>query len=190
MSPSRQPHPFHDAEDVVTPVEAASQITVTFCGVYFLTLLNQFVQKRLLVARYKREGRAFDRYEAAEMRHHDRLTANMLEWTPCFLGPLWCLAVNGRSSRSSGGPVLAEDTTVTSLSSSASLLSDTCVAVAWTYVGLRILYFGLILRYGVAGSGQNVALWAATLPGYACLMYLLAQAFVGVKVMTSPSWKA
>jgi hypothetical protein len=153
----------------IRAIQAASQITVAYCGVYSLTLLNQLVHKKLLHAQYCKEGKVFDRYTAIEMRPIDRINANMLEWMPIFLGPLWILALNSNQGGGSG----AAD-------SGSSLLTDTCVTVSWMYVGFRVLYFALVLKYGVSSVGRNIPLYAATFPGYACLVYLMTRAVMGV----------
>lgn len=133
----------------------AAQITVGYCGLYSLTLFNQFVNKKRLHRQAKQEGKVFERYTSPAMLPYDRLTANFVEWMPVFLGPLWSMAATGT-------------------------LSDHSVAVAWGYVGLRALYFGLIMKFGVNISGQNVPLWISTFPGYGCLFYLLVAAVKGV----------
>ena len=133
----------------------AAQITVGYCGLYSMTMLNQSIQKQLLIRQAKQEGKVFERYKSPAMLTHDRLPANFIEWMPAFLGPLWCMA--------------ATDT-----------LSDQSVKVAWTYVALRVLYVGLIAKYGVHSGGRNVSLWISTFPGYGCLLYLLVAAVRGV----------
>jgi hypothetical protein len=59
-------------------------------------------------------------------------------------------------------------------------LSDTSIAMGWTYIGLRLLYVGLSVKYGVNEHGHNKPLWASTLPSYVCLLYLLGAAIQGV----------
>jgi hypothetical protein len=154
----------------------ASQITLTYCGVYSLTIVNQLIQKVSLYAQYKKEGKVFDRYTAIEMRNADRINSNMIEWTPLFLTPLWCLALNSSSTNhhhhQDGGDGTANTTS--------SLLTDTCVTVAWMYVGFRILYFALVCKYGVSSNGRNVPLYGATFPAYGCIVYLTVSAVRGV----------
>mmetsp|Transcript_13497 Transcript_13497/g.19905 ORF Transcript_13497/g.19905 Transcript_13497/m.19905 type:complete len:143 (-) Transcript_13497:25-453(-) len=133
----------------------AAQITVAYSGLYTLTLVNQCIQKKLLHRKHKQQGKVFERYGSLDMRPHDRLSMNYLEWMPVFMGPLWSLA--------------ATDT-----------LDATSVNIAWTYVALRLLYFALIFRFGVNISGHNVPLWVSTFPGYGCLTYLLVKAFKSV----------
>ena len=128
---------------------AAARITIAYTTLYSLTMLNQVVQKKRLLQKY---GKKFDRYSSAEMRDADRLTGNFLEWNLIFLGPLWCLAAMGS-------------------------LSDASIVMAWTYVGLRVLYFGLSIQYGVNGQGLNKPLWLSTFPSYICLFYIL---FAGI----------
>lgn len=129
-------------------LQSASRLTIGYTIVYSIAMLNQVVTKNMLIAKH---GKSFDRYQAPEMRSADRLLGNLLEWTPIFLGPIWSL-------------------------SSSQLLSERHVAVAWTYIGLRALYVGLVRSFGVSGNGRNTPLWAATFPAYGCLSYLLFQA--------------
>ena len=131
-------------------VLAASQITIAFSGLYALTLFNQIVRKKIYHYNGRKTGKTFERYESLEMRPHDRLTANFLEWMPLFLCPLWVLA-------------------------STESFTDSCINIAWSYVAVRALYILLVLQFGVDRSGNNVPLWAATFPGYACLTHLLVQ---------------
>ncbi|KAG7344935.1 MAPEG family protein [Nitzschia inconspicua] len=133
-------------------IAAAAQITVVYTGLYSVTILNQVVTKKRL---HRKLGDKFDRYSSLEMRNVDRLTGNFLEWTIVFLGPLWSMALT--------------DT-----------LSDTSQLIAWTYVGLRLLYTGLSLKYGVNGQGNNKPLWISTFPSYVCLLYMLGAAIQGV----------
>lgn len=130
---------------------AAAKITVAFSGLYGLTFVNILISKKRMSQKAKAEGKTFNRYESKDMQTADRLNGNILEWYPVFMGPLWALAFTG-------------------------LLDDTCVAVAWTYFGLRVLYAGLILKNGVAQSGINRSLWVSTFPGYACLIFLFIKA--------------
>jgi len=127
-------------------------LTVGFSSVYGLSMIHQIIIKKRLILRYKQMGKPFDRYSSSEMRHTDRIAANILEWSPVFLGPIWSLALTER-------------------------LDDTCVTVAWAYVGLRGLYLCLGAMFGVAKSGRNKALWVATFPSYACLSFLLGRSW-------------
>ena len=86
------------------------------------------------------------------MLNADRIVANFLEWSLVFLSPLWSLAATGH-------------------------LSAVATNIAWTYVGVRGFYCILVTTFGVNHNGLNLSLWAATLPGYFCLLYLTAQAF-------------
>ena len=133
----------------------AAQITVSYCGVYSLTLISQVVAKKRLHKQAIKEGKTFERYKAPGMFPYDRMTANFLEWMPPFLGLLWSMA--------------ATET-----------LSNRSVHVAWAYVGLRALYVGLVWRCGMLTTGYNPSLWASTFPGYACLLYLFVAAIQGV----------
>ena len=133
----------------------AAQVTVAYSGLYGMTLFTQFVKKKLIHAKKIKEGKVFDRYNSIEMRPYDRLTMNYLEWMPVFLCPLWSMA--------------ATDT-----------LTDTSITVAWVYISLRTMYFGLVLKFGVNISGHNAPLWISTFPGYGCLIYLLFRAATSV----------
>lgn len=130
---------------------AAAKITVAFSNLYGLSFVNILMTKKRLARKAKAEGKAFDRYESSDMRTADRLSGNLLEWYPVFMSPLWALALTG-------------------------LLDDTCIAVSWTYISLRVLYAGLILKHGVSRSGMNPSLWISTFPGYACLLFLNVRA--------------
>ena len=123
----------------------AAKITVAYTTLYSMTMLNQVVQKKRLLTKY---GKSFDRYSSTEMRDADRLTGNFMEWSLIFLGPLWSLAAM-------------------------EALSATSILMAWTYVGLRVLYLGLSIQYGVNEQGLNKPLWLSTFPSYICLSYIL-----------------
>jgi uncharacterized MAPEG superfamily protein len=127
----------------------AAKITVAFTTLYFATFMNVLITKRTLLRQANQENKVFDRYGTSPgtMQNADRLNANFLEWSPIFLGLLWSLASTAK-------------------------LDDTCAQLAWTYVGLRTLYIGMLLKYGVASDGMNKALWISTLPGYICLVFL------------------
>lgn len=121
-----------------------------------MTFVNVLVTKVQLLQQAKAEGKTFNRYETkggggGPMQVADRLNGNFLEWYPVFMSLLWALALTDQ-------------------------LNDTCIVVGWTYVALRALYMGLILKYGVGQSGMSPALWTSTFPAYACLLYLLAHA--------------
>jgi uncharacterized MAPEG superfamily protein len=131
---------------------AAARITLVYSTIYSVTMVNQVVSKKML---HRKLGKSFDRYNSLEMRNADRLTGNFLEWTPLFLSPLWSMAMT-------------------------ETFSDVSQTMAWTYLGLRMLYVGLSFKYGVNEQGHNVSLWASTLPSYICLIYLLVAATQGV----------
>ena len=128
----------------------AAKVTVAYSSIYGICMCYQVVTKQRLIRKYKNQNKAFDRYNSGEMRNADRLVANFMEWTPIFLGPLWAITVTNR-------------------------FDETSTKAAWTYVGLRTLYAGLVMTYGISSSGRNKPLWAATFPGYACLMYIWIQ---------------
>eukprot|EP00978_Attheya_sp_CCMP212_P008907 scaffold21007_cov52-Attheya_sp.AAC.1 len=134
-------------------IQNAARITVVFSTLYMLTLVNQILTKKRLFQQFKAQGKTFNRYAAPEMLNADRLVANLLEWSLVFLSPLWSLAATGH-------------------------LSEAATKIAWTYVGVRGFYCILVTTFGVTQNGYNLPLWAATLPGYFCLLYLAAQAFV------------
>jgi uncharacterized MAPEG superfamily protein len=131
-----------------TSLLTAAKITVAYSTIYSLTMLNQVVQKKRLYKKYASKNNSFDRYNSVEMRDADRLTGNFMEWSMVFLGPLWSMAA-------------------------IEALSDTVVFMAWTYVGLRVLYVVLSIRHGVNSQGLNKPLWLATFPSYPCLAYIL-----------------
>jgi uncharacterized membrane protein len=133
-------------------ITAAARITMVYTGLYTMTMMNQVVTKKRL---HRKLGDKFDRYGSFEMRNADRLTGNFLEWSIVFLGPLWSMAMT--------------DT-----------LSDMSLNTAWAYLGLRLIYVGLSLRYGVNEHGSNKPLWASTLPSYVCLIYMIVAAAQGV----------
>ena len=126
---------------------SAGQVTVAFIAVYGSTF-GLILARKMTVSRQEAK---FNRYTSPGMQVVDRLQANFLEWSPIFLGLLWTLATAG-------------------------VLQGTTLRAAWTYVGLRALYLGLILRHGVAKTGRNKALWPSTFPAYACLLYMMIQA--------------
>ena len=130
---------------------SAARITVAFSGLYALTIVNVVVCKFRLLRKAKSEGESFNRYESKEMHTADRLSGNFLEWYPVFMGPLWAMALCGS-------------------------LTDSGIHAAWTYDGLRGLYFILMVTFGVGTSGMNPVLWLSTLPAYCCLGVLFAQA--------------
>lgn len=136
-----------DSENIAT----AAKITVAFLWIYLLTFVNILVTKKTLIRQARQEAMVFDRYTSPGMLNADRLNANILEWSPIFLGPLWSLAMTAN-------------------------LGNLDTLFAWTYVSLRALYFILVLKYGVASDGMNKALWFATYPGYLCLLQLMAKA--------------
>lgn len=144
--------------DVSPSILHAARITTVYSTLYFMTFVNGLVTKKRLAAKYKAQGKTFNRYDSLEMQPADRLTQNFLEWYPVFMCPLWSLAMTHQ---------LAEDNRV---------VGNVCVLVAWTYVGLRTWYFGLILKHGVNRSGMNAPLWKSTFPGYFCLAFLHFQA--------------
>jgi len=88
-----------------------------------------------------------DRYNCPELLNADRLVANILEWTPIFLGSVWSLAAVDR-------------------------LDERCRKFSWGYVGLRAVYLVLVVKYGVAKGGRNKPLWVSTFPSYICLIFL------------------
>ena len=138
--------------DQVSPsILSAARITVAFSGLYGLTIVNVVVCKIRLLRRAKSEGEPFNRYESKEMHTADRLSGNFLEWSPVFMGPLWAMALCGS-------------------------LEDSGIHAAWAYLGLRGLYFALMVTFGVGTSGMNPILWISTLPAYGCLVFLFAQA--------------
>lgn len=133
----------------------AGRITISYCGVYALTLLSQIVVKKRLHSQAKKEGKVFERYKAPGMFPYDRMTANFLEWMPAFLGPLWSMAATGT-------------------------LTDRSVTMAWVYVGLRALYVGLVWQWGLRTTGYNPSVWISTFPGYGCLLVLLVESIRGI----------
>jgi uncharacterized MAPEG superfamily protein len=116
-----------------------------------MTIINVVVAKVTLALKAKSEGKSFNRYESKGMQTADRLSGNFLEWYPIFMGPLWALALTDQ-------------------------LSDASIISAWAYVGLRGMYFALMLKHGVCSTGKNRSLWISTFPAYACLAFLHAQA--------------
>lgn len=128
----------------------AARITVVYSWTYSLTFINVLFYKVYYKKQADAKGEPFLRYESVEMRPADRLQANFLEWYPVFMGPLWALAATGQ-------------------------LDDVSAAMAWSYVALRMLYFGLALIYGMNENGFPKALMISTFPGYAMLIYLLGK---------------
>ena len=110
-------------------------------------MVHQIVAKWRLIRQKKKKGEVFDRYGCPELLSADRLVQNMLEWSPLFLGPVWSLAATNQ-------------------------LDESCLTFAWGYVGLRVMYLFLVVKYGVARSGLNKPLWGATIPSYVCLIFL------------------
>ena len=125
----------------------AAKVTVGFATVYGFAMVHQIVTKQLLARRKRRSGEPFNRYSAPELLNSDRLVANLLEWAPIFLLPLWSLAAVDK-------------------------LDELCLKIAWAYVGLRGVYLCLVVKYGVAKSGLNTSLWTATFPAYYCVTFL------------------
>ena len=127
----------------------AARVTVAFTSVYIISMLHQIICKKRLLrkARLKSTESSLNRYGHPELHNADRLVANLLEWSPIFLCPLWCLAVTDR-------------------------LDQTCLHFSWAYVMLRGLYVCLLIKFGVSRNGNNTQLWISTLPAYACLLFL------------------
>ena len=136
---------------LATHLKSAGQATVVFLALYSVIPHIGLVRKRGLLAAARASGKQFDRYTSPEMFTLDRLHGNFLEWSPVYLGLLWTLAT-------------------------AQVLEGATLAVAWTYVGLRALYMGLVLQYGVNREGMNKALWPSTFPAYGCLLYMMTKA--------------
>ena len=131
--------------------KTAARLTVVFCVLYSVTFVNVLRVKKALFQQARRLARSgnssnktYDRYTDPKMRAADRLQANLLEWSPIFLGLVWSLGVVGA-------------------------LDGVVLGVAWTYLGLRALYIGLVLQKGVASNGMNRHLWISTFPAYGCL---------------------
>ena len=140
-----------DTMDEDIHCKTAARLTVIFCALYGMTFVNVLRVKKVLFRQARKAGRTFDRYTDPKMRVADRLQANLLEWSPIFLGLVWSLGVVGA-------------------------LEGVVLGASWTYLGLRALYIGLVLQKGVSTNGMNRHLWISTFPGYACLLYLLAAA--------------
>lgn len=113
----------------------AAKLTVGFSSVYGIAMMLQTVAKQRLIIQKK----IVDRYNCPELLNADRLVANLLEWSPMFLGPVWSLAAVGR-------------------------LDERCCRIAWLYVSLRVIYLVLVVKFGVAKGGRNKPLWGSTLP--------------------------
>ena len=120
------------SNDISAPASApgittAARCTVVFAFLYSLTFVNVLASKKRALRKAKRSGnsKGYDRYASPDMRDADRLQANLLEWCPLFLGPLWSLAATGN------------------------LDDGLSAAVCWTYLGLRAVYMVLVMKYGV-----------------------------------------
>ena len=124
----------------------AAKVTVGFSSVYGFAMAHQVFAKQRLIRNKKKDGQVLDRYGCPELLSADRLVANILEWSPMFLGPVWSLAAADR-------------------------LDERCLTFAWGYVGLRAVYLFSVIKRGVASNGLNRHLWGATFPGYACLIF-------------------
>mmetsp|Transcript_4817 Transcript_4817/g.12253 ORF Transcript_4817/g.12253 Transcript_4817/m.12253 type:complete len:148 (+) Transcript_4817:218-661(+) len=133
------------AADMDDDIRAAARLTVIFCALYGATFANVLRVKKMLFRQAREAGRTFDRYTSLQMRVADRLQANLLEWSPIFLGLVWSLGVVGA-------------------------LDGVALWTAWIYLSLRALYIGLVLQEGVSSSGMNRHLWISTFPAYACLI--------------------
>lgn len=133
----------------------AARLTVTFLFLYSLTFINVLRCKKKYGRLAKEAGKKFDRYNTPDMHNADRLNANFLEWSPMFLGLLWSLAATSN-------------------------LSTAAIVAAWTYVGLRALYIGLVFTYGVSSNGMNRSLWISTFPAYFCLNVMFLQAIISL----------
>lgn len=128
-------------------IKEAARLTVGFLLVYSISFWNILHKKKQLLADAKQNGKSFDRYKDPRMHDSDRLQANMLEWSPIFLGLIASLAATEN-------------------------LSKSCVIAARTYLGLRGLYTVLVLKYGVHRTGFQFHLWISTFPAYGCLAWL------------------
>ena len=124
-----------------------ARVTVAFISLYIVSMLYQIICKKRLLRKARLKGEPLNRYGHPELHNADRLVANLLEWSPIFLGPLWSLAVTDR-------------------------LDQSCMHFAWAYVILRGLYICLLIKFGVSRNGNNTQLWISTLPSYGCLLFL------------------
>ena len=77
-----------------------ARVTVAFTSVYIVSLCYQIICKKRLLRKARLKGEPFNRYGHPELHNADRLVANILEWSPIFLCPLWCLAVTDRLDQS------------------------------------------------------------------------------------------
>ena len=118
----------------------AARVTVAFTSVYIVSMLYQIISKKRLLRKARLKGEPLNRYGHPELHNADRLVANLLEWSPIFMAPLWCLAVTDR-------------------------LDQSCMHFAWAYVLLRGMYVCLLIKFGVNRNGNNTQLWISTLPG-------------------------
>mmetsp|Transcript_4818 Transcript_4818/g.12260 ORF Transcript_4818/g.12260 Transcript_4818/m.12260 type:complete len:150 (+) Transcript_4818:218-667(+) len=141
------------AADMDDDIRAAARLTVIFCALYGATFANVLRVKKMLFRQAREAGRTFDRYTSLQMRVADRLQANLLEWSPIFLGLVWSLGVVGALD---GGGV--------------------ALWAAWIYLVLRALHVGLVLHKGVSSSGMNRHLWISTFPAYGCLVVMFISA--------------
>mmetsp|Transcript_17490 Transcript_17490/g.37805 ORF Transcript_17490/g.37805 Transcript_17490/m.37805 type:complete len:147 (-) Transcript_17490:1469-1909(-) len=134
----------------LSPTQAlldAAKLTVSFSSVYGIAMIHQVVVKQRLISQKRKMGQVLDRYDCPDLLSADRLVANILEWSPMFLGPVWSLAAVDR-------------------------LDERCLQCAWGYVGLRGIYLVLVVKCGVSKEGRNKSLWGSTFPGYLCLTFL------------------
>lgn len=125
----------------------AARVTVAFTSVYIVSMLYQIISKKRLLRKARLKGEPLNRYGHPELHNAGRLVANLLEWSPIFMAPLWCLAVTDR-------------------------LDQSCMHFAWAYVLLRGMYVCLLIKFGVNRNGNNTQLWISTLPAYGCLLFL------------------
>eukprot|EP00035_Acanthoeca_spectabilis_P026464 m.462791 g.462791 ORF g.462791 m.462791 type:complete len:148 (-) comp22795_c0_seq1:1368-1811(-) len=132
---------------------SASRITLSFLLVYLSAIIVQIVTKIRLSKEAQAAGKQFNRYDSPSPAMHaaDRAVGNLLEWSPLFLGPLWVLAA-------------------------LSALDGIVLAASWGYVFCRVGYLALATSNGISLAGRQTGLYAATVPGYICLMVVLGKA--------------
>lgn len=126
-------------------IQEAARITVGFVALYSVSFWNILISKKKCLAKAK--GKPFDRYTDPGMHVADRLQANLLEWSPIFLGLVGALAATDN-------------------------LSTSCIRASRAYLVFRGVYTALVLKYGVRRNGLNKQLWIATFPAYGCLTWL------------------
>jgi len=135
----------------VAVFRGAVNVTAAFLGLYAGCITYQAVTKYRLLRSAKLAKEKFDRYADPRMLPADRLVGNFLEWMVPFLAVFWMsmAASNGETEW-----------------------------LGWGYVASRALFAPLAVNGGIRRAGITKRILFATVPAYACLIWMLFECFV------------